>query len=526
MRDDSGAAGGSKALPDPGEAAFFATVELEEGTSLPQLGMGDLWPSCWSSDDALYVAAGDGTGFGVLATDILVAAIEGRPGAQGYRGTQYASGAQVSDVWSGSNYNRKPTGMLCLEGSLYLAVQDLRTQTFDDAPAATIVRSDDKGRSWRWDRKAPMFASNVFTTIMFLDYGKDSEHAPADNFVYAYGLDGNWAFSDHTDGPTQMFLARVPRDHVQDRASWEFFSGFDSAGAPHFDKDIRAKLPVLEDTRRLYAKPLDSTLRFKNMTVINQGGVVYDAPLARYLYASWSEYTFELYESPAPWGPFRLFLSKDFGVWPWNDVKNGGYATTIPSKFISEDGRDMLLQANSWGDVTGKDNYKFSLRKLHVEPYAPSKADNASGPENLATPEHAAVRVVRAARSGKSAVMNDGKTDGDAEDSYNGEAKDDDYWGYTWPKALRINTLRYTTGKQAADGGGFEQLGVQVRRGADWVETRIQSVDPVYPGAATPAFTTYTLHLETTETDGVRIHGKPLGTDHFTSIAELSVHLE
>jgi hypothetical protein len=504
----------------------FATVEIEDGTSLPQIGHGDLWPSCWSDDDALYVAAGDGRGFGLIQRDIAVGVINGRPGEPDYRGTQLAVSSAVSDIWNGADYNRKPTGMLCLDGDLYIAIQDLRRETFADAPAATIARSQDKGRTWTWDRTAPMFTDHVWTTIMFLDYGKDSEHAPSD-FVYAYGLDDNWAFSEGQPGPTSMFLARIPRGQVQERSAWEFFAGIALGGEPHFSPDITARVPVLEDKRRLHAAPLDPQLRFQDMTAINQGGVVYNAPLGRYLFSTWTEYTFELYEAPTPWGPFHLFSSKDFGVWPWNDARNGGYATTIPSKFISEDGKHMLLQANSWVDVTGKDNYSFSLRSLRVEPYRVSFPSNLPAPANLATPEHGAVRTVRAARQGRPQIMNDGDTATNDEDSHNGEAKQYDYWGYTWPKSLYLNTLRYTTGKQLPTGGYFEQLGLQVRHESEWIDVPWFDVQPAYPGTAeTTPFTTYTLRFSPVIGNGIRIHGQPGGTEHYTSIAELSAHFE
>jgi hypothetical protein len=529
-REDADEDAGTPDKPDTTQATsdppFFASVALEDGTSKPQLGHGDLWPNCWSNDDILYVAAGDGQGFGILPADVLVAAITGRPGDAGYRGMQLSAADRVSSIWSGDKYNRKPTGMLCQDGELYLAVQDLRRETFEDAPAATIVKSTDKGRTWTWDRAAPMFADHVFTTIMFLDFGKDSQHAP-DDYVYAYGLDDNWAFSEFKPGPTQLFLARVPRDRVQTRTSWQFFTGFEASGAPRFSADIAERKPVLEDTRRVLSEPLDPMLRFQNMTTINQGGVVYNAPLKRYLYSSWTEYTFELYEAPQPWGPFRLFHSQDFGMWPWNDARNGGYGTTIPSKFISEDGKDMLLQANSWPDVTGKDNYSFSLRELHVEPYKASAPTNQPAETNLATQDRGATRLVRAARNARAAIMNDAQREGAEEDSFNGEAKTEDFWGYTWTQAQQLNTLRYTTGKQAAVGGYFEQLGVQIRKGSDWVNVPLKSVEPAYPGNSdTPEFTTYTLRFDTVVSDGVRVFGQPGGSDHYTSIAELSAHFE
>jgi hypothetical protein len=45
-----------------------------------------------------------------------------------------------------------------------------------------------------------MFTEHVFTTIVFLDFGKNGAHAP-DDHAYAYGLDDNWAavYSAHHD---------------------------------------------------------------------------------------------------------------------------------------------------------------------------------------------------------------------------------------------------------------------------------------------------------------------------------------
>ena len=51
----------------------------------------------------------------------------------------------MGTIWMGSNYNRKPTGMLCINSTLYLAFQNLNEITFNDAPAASIAKSTDHG---------------------------------------------------------------------------------------------------------------------------------------------------------------------------------------------------------------------------------------------------------------------------------------------------------------------------------------------------------------------------------------------
>ncbi|MGH3705283.1 MAG: DUF4185 domain-containing protein [Agromyces sp.] len=331
---------------------------------------GDLWPNCWADDDAIYAANGDGSGFGDEFSDIVVNRIDG--GLDELTGEALAAGDDVGQVWSGEGFTRKPTGMACVDGDLYLAVQDLRSD-FNEAPAATIAVSHDKGRTWEWDTTAPMFDDHVFTTIMFADFGKDAEHAP-DGYLYAYGLDGNWrdSFDDSVPDPVDLWLARVPQDAVLDRGAWEFFAGLDG-DEPSWSPDLADRVAVLHDERVQH--PSDAaaddgqTVGASNLSVISQGGVTFDEPLGLYLYTSWTELTFEFSAAKAPWGPFELFLSRDFGPYPWTDAEMGGYGTTIPSKFISDDGRSMWVQSNVCPCApAGISSYWFGLRPLDIEP--------------------------------------------------------------------------------------------------------------------------------------------------------------
>jgi hypothetical protein len=499
------AAADAAANPDAAalEHDFFATAYVEESDTYNVPSDGDLWANCWSDDDALYVANGDGKGFSNTFGDIVVSRITGSAFDRSLAGTTLASGDQVASIWNPSNYNRKPTGMVCVGGDLYLAVQDLRTSTFDDAPAATIVRSTDKGHTWTWDHSAPMFSDHVFTTIFFLDYGKAGAHA-MDSYVYAYGLDGNWAFTGRVTPPTKLYLARVPHDRIQDRASWEFFTG------SGWSSDIAARQAVLDDERRVYTAPINVNVQPQGMTVLAQGSVVYNAPLNRYLYTSWTEYTFEFYEAPAPWGPWKRFLSKDYGVYPWFDDKNGGYATTIPSKFISDDGRTMFVQANTWSG--GIANYGFSLRKLTVAPWMDATPQNGRS----ADPIPGGVPFVRALHYGRGALDSD-------DDSWTGEAKTEDWWGFIWATPVNLNTLVYTTGTTFPDGGWFDDVRVEIRRGSQWIAASNIQVTPAYAhDASIAAHTTFTFGFDEIWGDGVRLVGTPGGPSHFTTLSALA----
>ncbi len=506
----------------PPASTFFATTSIGSRATTQANGDGDLWANCWSDDDHVYTAHGDGKGFGGTFSDIGVNRVTGMPGS--LVGTTLALGDQVGQVWT-ANHTRKPTGMACVDGALYLAVQDLALD-FDDAPAATIARSNDKGRTWTWNRSAPMFGGGAFTTIMFLDYGRNYANA-IDGYVYAYGLDHNWrdSFANRVPDPVDVYLARVPRAQIQTRSAWQFVSGFDGSGNPLWSSNIASRYPVLHDDRRIYPDVYTAG-RVRNLSVISQGGVVYNKPLNRYLYTSWTEYTFEFYESPTPWGPWKPFVSKDFGGYPWTTSKHGGYATTLPSKYISADGRSAWLQSNvcpCGGGGTAV--YTYSLRPISLVPYTPTSAANGYDPARNLAREPGTVPVERVAHYGNTHFLNDNVRNV-SEDDWNDERKPESWWGYTWPRRYAMNKVVFTSGAGFADGGWFAaNLRVQVRRNHQWTDVRGLKISPLYPynNTAVP-YKTYTLGFDPVDGDGIRIIGAPGGTRTFTSIAELEVY--
>lgn len=518
----------------PDGSTLFATAYAEESDTYDTTSQGDLWPSCWSSDGYLYAANGDGNGFTVkrndvnspprpgTAPDIAVSRLSGSPGS--ITGETLAAGDELGRVWDPSgDYTRKPTGMVCVDGDLYLAIQDL-AKDFNDAPNASISKSTDKGVTWTFDSSAPMFDDYVFTTIMFLDYGQDGANA-IDGYVYAYGLDFNWrdSFDDTVEDPTKLYLARVPKTSILDRSTWEFFTGVDADGNPQWSSDIALKAPVLEDDRRIYQSTRDPD-NPSDMTVISQGSVVYNQPLDRYLYTSWTEYTYEFYEAPEPWGPWRHFLTKDYGGYPWEDTKNGGYATTIPSKFVSADGKTMWVQSNTF--VGGATNYNFSVRELLVEPFVETTPENArSETNNLAQTGEGTTPIDKVAHFGHVEYFNDG-VKAQNEDSWDQENKTTDWWGYTWTRAYHLNRVVYTTGEMFFDGGWFSSdLRVQVRQDFAWVDVTGLTITPDYPYSSDAGTNeTYTFAFDDTWGDGVRIVGVPGGSAFFTSIGELEAY--
>ena len=262
------------------------------------------------------------------------------------------------------------------------------------------------------------------------------------------------------------------------------------------------------------------------LSVLSQGGIVYNQALDRYIYTSWTEYTFEFYESPTPWGPWKLFLSKDFGAYPWTELRYGGYATVAPSKFISDDGTEVWISSSTFAG--GVDHYNFSLRRLWLTPYRESAPSNRKSNVNLAAsadPRDVCAVSAASVRHGTLAALHDGDDDTSI-DSYSVERKTVDYWGYTWPESYHVNQLVYTTGAMdETHGGWFADLRVQVRRELEWIDVSNVTVDPPYRYDEPPASDTrYVVTFDNTWGDGVRIIGRPGGSLAYTSIRELEVY--
>lgn len=549
---------GSEEMVTPEKSTFFGTVYIEEAPSYNTPSDGDLWPGAWSDDGYLYHANGDGLGWDLDAPweDIVVSRIvSGHPEDGNLVGERISAGDGVGQVWDDSMawdghpmYNRKPTGMVSVDGDLYLAVQDLNREpynpetdvspfharAFNDVPNATIIKSTDKGKTWTWDASEPMFSDYKFTTIWFLDFGQDgADNVPGsdvDNYVYAYGMDNNWraSFSKTVPDPDKIYLARISRDaDLQDLENWEWWTGGLNGGPESWSEggDIDARQPVLHDERRVYEDVLNDDMHPRDMSVLSQGSVTYNQGLDRYIYTSWTEYTFEFYEAPQPWGPWRHFYSKDFGTYfsEWGEHKAGGYATVVPSKYISDDGEEMWVQSNTF--MGAAQNYNFSLRKLKVTPYTGASANNDKNNDNLAVIGEDVTPITGSNfHFGNSGIMNDGDKDV-SEDSWSGEEKTEDYWGWTWSKNYNLNEVAYTTGQIFHDGGWFEDIQVQVRQNFEWVDVENLQSTPEYPNNATvEGHTTYTFTFDDTWGDGVRIIGTPGGPATFTSIAELEVY--
>ena len=125
------------------------------------------------------------------------------------------------------------------------------------------------------------------------------------------------------------------------------------------------------------------------------------------------------------------------------------------------------------------------------------------------------------------ADMNNKEIEGDTNDSWDGNAKSEDYWGYLWPNPLYFDHVTYHTGNMFSNGGWFLDLTVQYTEdGTTWIAVPT-TISPGYDfrdtQAGHEAYARYDLSIPTLRGSGIRIYGTPGGSATFTSISELEV---
>jgi hypothetical protein len=312
---------------------------------------GDTWIAAWADDDNLYVTSDDSSGFnnacGKSASNLAVNRVDGTMPPQ-LRGEtvncmkEYGRGSETKQEDGGM---WKACGITCVDGVLYMGVSRQLTcptepnftwegryspfpiqETWD----SSIISSSDHGKTWSPMPEIghPMFPGRTFSTPFFVQHGKhDERQDDSDFYLYAVSNDGAW------NNGNWMTLGRVPRDRIARLAArdWEFAHGFDDKQQPIWKPDPTGALYV-----------------FRAPGQTSMAGIHYVAPLRRYILPQW-HYTrlddpnrrwdatrWDFYEAPAPWGPWALFYSQNFEPEGW-------YNPSIPSKFISSDGKKIWL---------------------------------------------------------------------------------------------------------------------------------------------------------------------------------------
>lgn len=379
--------------------------------------LGDTHPMTWAADDEIYIGTGDPQYFVENGERIPV-----------NYGTERALKMNLSDAdkwyvyerttgtcverlggtpedmelerindfpgivgWGGSG--AKPTGMISVNGTLYLAMQNVlgwKPPHFGShcqhGSDAVIICSKDYGKTWtpdlepmlrefvkeqflgvsedchyanrscEWRTKyyersgykgwIPTFLGDWFGTPSFVQYGKDNEWA-VDDYVYAVS-------SDQFDNGTNLRVGRVPNHRILDTSAWEFAT-YEEDGSVGWTHDLFSSDPMLEVYRHISAPEM-----------------VYIPSLKKYLTITWAHHTdfnpregseLTILESDHPWGPYSLV----FYEWMWYKQEFGGYCPRIPMKwFDNENLTGYLEAAGNYADAATKPYYAPHVRKFQL----------------------------------------------------------------------------------------------------------------------------------------------------------------
>jgi hypothetical protein len=343
--------------------------------------IGDTFACAWGPDGNVYMVIDDTAGFGFefrpsKDRNVAVASLgTSRPPA--------LEGTNVNGLEAFGRSNQlgadgacwKGNGIASVDGALYLSVSRhwYHVKEYDSRQIsrnASILRSTDKGKTWHLSPRNgeplpdPLFPGPRFCTPFFLDAGRDTI-APAgspgeiEEHVYAVSTDGYW------NNGNALHLARVRRADLAklELKDWEFFCGTREDGD---DPVWRPGKPGLDACFPILSRPYS----------FGQTGMTYLPALRRFLLIGWrypklardtwnhQTAIWDLYEAPAPWGPWRKFASKTWET-------EGFYNPAVPTAYLGDDGRTAWVLAcgdfNTWDKGPDETMYTLWMIPLTLE---------------------------------------------------------------------------------------------------------------------------------------------------------------
>lgn len=319
---------------------------------------GDTFPMTWADDDEIYTSAGD-PNWGETGDGLDVERFSGGP--EDYRIHKLN---HMNDYRGWGGNGPKPTGMICVDGILYLAFQNLRrmrtapfslvSQHGSDAHIVHAVRNVSGCYGvGQWTPalptiEAPMFPGHRFGGPAFINFGKDNAGA-RDGFVYAVS-------GDQWDNGSNLRLGRVAKGRILSRQHWEWVCAFAPDGTPAWSGDLDESIPVLSLHRWLGLPEM-----------------VFLPALRRYLLLTWRlqrDFSGDdgtdllVLDAPEPWGPFTLVHAEQL----WEGREVSPYCPRLPLKWLDADGAGGWMQfSGSWtrrGQEAG--HYRSHVRRFRL----------------------------------------------------------------------------------------------------------------------------------------------------------------
>jgi hypothetical protein len=291
-------------------------------------------------DDLQITAFGDGDGFDEQNPDLSLGFCKIFGDPPDHRGEDFGSDA---DTPEGSGPRAiKASGLLMVDGILYMFVRNYKPGGSKDFTNSRLAWSKNHGTNWNW---AEWHFSETFGCPEFVQFGKDYQGA-RDSYVYILSQANDSAYAYSPD----IVMARVAKDKVRDRTSYEFFAGLHENGKPAWSAGIKNCKPIFSDS--------NGTQRVA-MTY-NRGAGRYILTSSHLPPGKKATHTAALgvFDAPEPWGPWTT-------VYYNHDWSKGArtYHHKFPTKWMSPDGKTM------WLLFSGLDGgyYSFCLKKASLE---------------------------------------------------------------------------------------------------------------------------------------------------------------
>jgi hypothetical protein len=315
----------------------------------------------WADDDAIYSVEDDGQNFGRswhfghllrvtgLPPNHQVSYVSNFPGLErpSMRKLRYVCGALAlgSRLYVAAyDYNFDDPGQQVHRLDGYRPVSLGPESFFVDALSrhggvAALIYSDDYGQSWQNlpDADTPYFLGPRFAALAFVGFGPGYTGVPErfGEYVYAISNDENWESGNH------VFLARVPRERVLERAAWQFYEGGGQIGRPQWTDEEDEARPILSDPGHVGHPTMTYNAGLGRFLLLFGSDVVphsYATPRA-FARANWHrQRELQIYEGPAPWGPWQLVHYE-----PSWEGEHVAYLPQLPSKWLSADGLQGTL---------------------------------------------------------------------------------------------------------------------------------------------------------------------------------------
>ena len=363
-------------------------------------GHGDNWRPLWAADDSQITPMCDGSWLGIKQYHNHLYRIIGGPDNFLRKDIpNYPDFSPKLGSWFGY-------GVVSVDGILYSVVSKTPGKSWSGPfRGIKLLKSEDNSDTWyRVDRHGnerkigpqdsarnevnpnEMFfleefglshqkqKAYPFSFVDFVKCGKDNA-AAKDNYLYIYSPEGAHAH--------KLLLARVPKDKLGIRSAWEYFVKYQDSQAI-WTSDI---------SKRGYAHIFPQKSRDGNcfgwyswvpsvvwneglgLYIMVNGGTYAGSKMTssdKDYYDAWMHTqtgSLGFWYSKSPYGPWHEFYYTDY--WTVDDPKNRTYQPSLSPKWISKDGKEMVL---IWSDAMknkeGRShtvNYKWNHMRITIE---------------------------------------------------------------------------------------------------------------------------------------------------------------